>query len=636
MQDAESRYRFLVEQSPDGIVLIEPETARILEFNDTAHRQLGYSREEFARLNISDLEDAETPEETAARIARVTRNGRDDFDTRHRTRQGDIRNVHVTAQATTMLGRPVYHCVWRDITERKIADAALIASETRYRRLFESARDGILILDAETGMIVDVNPYLIEILGFSRDAFLDKKIWDLGFFRDIIANLDAFAELQQHKYVRYDDKPLETHDGRRIDVEFVSNVYTVNHHDVIQCNIRDITERKRAGKDRATLEAQLQQAQKMESVGRLAGGVAHDFNNMLGVILGHAELALTQLNPSESLHADLTAIREAAIRSAGLTRQLLAFARKQTIAPKILDLNHAVAGMLTMLQRLIGENIDLQWRPEADLWPVKMDPSQLDQILANLCVNAKDAISGVGKITIETENCTFNADYCAVNAGFTPGEYTLLAFSDDGCGMGKDVLPHLFEPFFTTKEPGQGTGLGLATVYGIVKQNAGFINVYSELDHGTTFKIYLPRHAGEAGGRPSAGAGRPAQGGEETILLVEDEPALLKLTKKMLERQGYTVVAASTPAEAIRLSQEQTGTIALIIVDVILPEMSGRTLASTLLAGHANLKCLFMSGYTADAITHHGVLDAGVHFIQKPFSTESLASKVRETLEAPD
>ncbi|MCX6538498.1 MAG: PAS domain-containing protein [Acidobacteria bacterium] len=397
--------------------------------------------------------------------------------------------------------------------------------------------------------------------------------------------------------------------------------------------MQDVTERKRAEEEKARLEGQLQQAQKMESVGRLAGGVAHDFNNMLGVILGHTEMALDQVDPAQPLHADLQEIRKAACRSVDLTRQLLAFARKQIVAPQVLDLNETVAGMLKMLHRLIGEDLDLTWQPGADLWPVKVDPSQIDQILANLCVNARDAIADVGKVTIETGSSTFDEDYCAVHAGFVPGTYVRLAVSDDGCGMDKDTLPHVFEPFFTTKAIGEGTGLGLATVYGIVKQNNGFINVYSEPGQGTTFTIYLPRHVGKAGQAPTEGAAGPALRGHETILLVEDESAILRLATRMLEHQGYTVLAESTPGEAIRVAREYTGQIHLLMTDVVMPEMNGRDLARNLLSSYPHLKRLFMSGYTANVIAHHGVLDEGVHFIQKPFSPKDLAAKVREALD---
>ncbi|MFI5380950.1 MAG: ATP-binding protein, partial [Tepidisphaerales bacterium] len=397
--------------------------------------------------------------------------------------------------------------------------------------------------------------------------------------------------------------------------------------------VTDITERKRVEEEKAGLETQLRHAQKMESVGRLAGGVAHDFNNMLGVILGHTELAMEQVDPAQPLYGDLEEIRKAAERSANLTRQLLAFARKQTAAPRVLDVNQTVAGMLKMLERLIGEDIHLHWQPNADLWPVHVDPSQLDQILANLCVNARDAIEGVGEITIETGNIALDEGYCARHAGLLPGEYVTLTVSDTGSGMDRETQSHLFEPFFTTKGVGAGTGLGLATVYGIVKQNNGWINVDSKLGRGTTFTIYLPRHVNKAGPTLSDGATQSVVRGHETILLVEDESLILTMTTTMLQKQGYTVLAAGTPGEAIRLAREHAGEIHLLMTDVVMPEMNGRDLARNLLSLYPGLKRLFMSGYTADVIAHHGVLDEGVYFMQKPFSMSRLSVKVRQALD---
>jgi nitrogen-specific signal transduction histidine kinase/CheY-like chemotaxis protein len=396
---------------------------------------------------------------------------------------------------------------------------------------------------------------------------------------------------------------------------------------------RDITARKQAEAEKARLEGQLLQAQKMESVGRLAGGVAHDFNNMLGVILGHTEMALDHVDASDPICADLREIRTAAERSADLTHQLLAFARKQTVAPMVLDLNQVVEGMLKMLERLIGEDVALTWRPTADLWPVMMDPSQVDQILANLCVNARDAIADVGRITIGTARSTLDEASCADHLGFVPGEYVVLTVSDDGCGMEKETMAHLFEPFFTTKGLGKGTGLGLATVYGIVKQNNGFISVSSEPARGSTFTIYLPRYEGTGEREGMRGAAASTPSGRETILLVEDEPAILKLTTAMLERQGYRVIGENTPGAAIRRAREHAGEIHLLMTDVVMPEMNGRDLARNLLSLYPHVKRLFMSGYTADIIAHHGVLDDGVYFIQKPFSRKDLAAKVREALD---
>jgi two-component system cell cycle sensor histidine kinase/response regulator CckA len=410
-----------------------------------------------------------------------------------------------------------------------------------------------------------------------------------------------------------------------------NNLLDVPDLNRIVINARDVTGRLEAARERGELEAQLNQAKKMEAVGQLAGGVAHDFNNMLGVILGHAEMALDQVDSAQPLHADLVEIRRAAERSADLTRQLLAFARKQPVTPQVLNLNETVAGMLNILKRLIGEDVDLTWSPSEDLWSIAVDPSQIDQILANLCINARDAVAG--KIIIETGNSIFHELYCAQHAGFVAGEHVRLSVSDNGCGMDEETLSHLFEPFFTTKGVGQGTGLGLATVYGIVKQNNGFVDFCSEPGEGTTFTIYLPRHTAEVQlVRTESPMAAPARG-RETVLVVEDEPAILALTVRMLERQGYTVIGASAPGEAIGLVRQYGSEIHLLLTDVVMPEMNGRDLAKNLLSLHPQLKRVFMSGYPADIIAHHGVLDEGVYFIQKPFSMADLAGKIRGALD---
>jgi len=339
------------------------------------------------------------------------------------------------------------------------------------------------------------------------------------------------------------------------------------------------------------------------------------------------------VDPNDPLHADLQEILTAARRSTDITRQLLAFARKQTVAPRVLDLNETLEEMLKMLRQLIGEDIDLAWLPKANLWLVKMDPAQIDQILANLCVNAQDAIAGVGKVTIETDKVTFDAAYCADHAGFVPGEFVLLAVSDNGCGMDKETQDKLFEPFFTTKGVGQGTGLGLATVYGIVKQNDGFINVYSEPEKGTTFKIYLPRHAGETEEISVESVAEIPKGRGETVLVVEDDFSILKLANKILDGLGYNVLIARSPNEAIVLAEEHAGALDILITDVVMPEMNGKELAGRVHALCPDIKTLFMSGYTANVIAHRGVLEEGVNFIQKPFSIKDLAAKVRAVLD---
>ncbi len=398
----------------------------------------------------------------------------------------------------------------------------------------------------------------------------------------------------------------------------------------------DITERKLAEEERQMLESQLVQAQKMDSIGQLAGGVAHDFNNMLGVILGNTEMALESLSPDQPLHAELLEVRKAAERSANLTRQLLAFARKQPADPRVLDLNETVEGMLKMIRRLIGESVAVDWRPVAEGVRVEMDPSQIDQILVNLCVNARDAIGAEGRVAISTGAAVFDEAACTRRPGAFPGRYAWIAVEDNGHGMDTGTLEHIFEPFFTTKGAGRGTGLGLATVYGIVRQNRGFIGVDSTPGRGTAFTIYLPRSEAEGEPVPESVPARSTLGpGSRTVLLVEDEPAILQMVRHLLERWGCTVLAAESPAEAIRLAREHSGNIDLLLTDVVMPDMNGRELARRLQQMRPGLRCLFMSGHMAGILAQHGVLGSHVHFIHKPFTARSLMDKVREAMDAP-
>jgi two-component system cell cycle sensor histidine kinase/response regulator CckA len=395
---------------------------------------------------------------------------------------------------------------------------------------------------------------------------------------------------------------------------------------------RDITERRRAEGEQEKLQAQLLQIQKMDTVGRLAGGVAHDFNNMLTVICSYVEMTLNELEVDHPLYKRMYEVHQAAQHSADLTRQLLAFARKQVISPRVLDLNETISGALKMLHRLIGENIKLIWKPGTNLGHVRMDATQISQILANLAVNARDAINGPGHLIIETANIVIDQANCTINLDLTPGNFVLMTVSDEGCGMNKETLSRIFEPFFTTKEEGKGTGLGLSTVYGIVKQNKGAVDVCSEPGQGTVFKIYLPQvQFGTKVTLTNNGSTRDV--GTETILLVEDEPAILELGAYILEHRGYKVLTAHSPAKALALVLEYRGTIDLLITDVIMPEMNGRELAKEILVIRPETKVLFMSGYTADVISHHGGLESGIHFLEKPFLASSLGKKVREVLE---
>jgi len=515
---------------------------------------------------------------------------------------------------------------------RRKAQVKLNVSEKRYRELFESLVDVVYRTDSQ-GNIVVVSPSLKTVFGYRPEEVEGKQM--AKFYRDPAQRQEFIEQLRRDGHIENFEAEMRKKDGTLIWVS--TNAKMLTDASGAFCGVegvtRDISKIKKAEEDKLVLEKQLLQSQKMEAIGTLAGGVAHDFNNMLGAIMGYAELTLDEMDTANPLRPNIRQILDAARRSAGLTRQLLGFARKQTIAPVVLDLNEAVGAIHQMLRSLIGENIGLDWRPGTVPCKVKMDASQLDQILANLCVNARDAIPGVGAITIETSLVSFDEDYCASHAGFVPGEYVLLTVGDNGSGMDKETLDHIYEPFFTTKGVGRGTGLGLATVYGIVKQNDGFLNVYSEPGQGTIFKIYLPRYDTEAKAAGTV-AVEDIQGSRgETVLIVEDDRILLEMGTTMLQRLGYTVLSASTPGEAIRLTQETSTDIHLFLTDVVMPKMNGRDLADRLQKIRPTIKHLFMSGYTTNVIAHQSVLDSGVNFIQKPFSLQALAAKLREVLD---
>jgi len=534
---------------------------------------------------------------------------------------------------------PVILSATADITQIREAERALRQSEERYRELVENA--SIIILKIDTsGVLRFANSYALKFFGFNEQELVGRNV--LGSIVPLIdsngQSMEAIVEDVCRNTENLCDNINEniTRDGRRVWIHWNNRVIRDENGQITEIFSfgSDVTKRKQAEEEQEKLRDQLLQAQKMESIGRLAGGVAHDFNNMLGVIIGHAELALDNVDQESRVRRDLEQILAAAERSADLTRQLLAFARKQPIAPKVLDLNQSIAMMLTMLRRLIGEQIELCWKPGENLWPVLIDPTQITQIFANLSINAKDAVNENGRIVIETANVFLDGAYCAAHVDCLPGEYVVITVSDNGCGMDQSTRENAFEPFFTTKKQGQGTGLGLATVSGIVTQNNGFVHLYSEPGLGSTFRIYLPRfsvgdHApvsqdNDASAMPCQGSG--------VILLVEDEQILLEMTQDMLESLGYVVLTAASGAEALRCAQDYPGAINLLITDVIMPGMNGKELVRKMAVIRPSMRSLFMSGYTADVIAHQGVLDRGVQFVQKPFTKMSLATKVREVL----
>jgi len=485
----------------------------------------------------------------------------------------------------------------------------------------------VFVKEPEDLKFVMLNRTGEKMLGCTRECFLGKTDYD--FFPKDVADYFTAKDreaLQSKEPVDIPQEVIRTcnDEKRYLHTRKVAILDEAGKAQYLLGISEDVTEHLK-------LEAQLRQSQKMDAVGQLAGGVAHDFNNMLGVIIGYADLAMKRMARQDPAFSCLKEIRSAADRSADLTRQLLAFARKQAAVPKVLDLNETAEGMLKMLMRLIGEDIELEWLPGPGGWLVKIDPSQVDQILANLCVNCRDAINGAGKISIETGRVSLDEHACSLQPGSTPGDFVMLQVSDTGCGMSRQTLERIFEPFFSTKESGKGTGLGLAMVYGIVKQNSGFVNVYSEPGIGTTVKIHLPRHM--AGGPPEKKEkARQIEEGSETILLVEDEPAILYVAKEMLESLGYRIIVAAAPEEGIEIAARHPGKIDLLITDMIMPGMNGRELAGRITLLYPDIRCLFMSGYTNDSLARHGGLDDDAYFIQKPFSIQKLAGKIRDVL----
>lgn len=526
--------------------------------------------------------------------------------------------------------------VWNRTLKRLISlkTLELQKSEEKYRSLVENSTEAIFVV--QDGFFVFSNPAAVNLAGFTHEELFKKTYIEL-------VHVDDMEIVSENIKMRLDGDfsffrfliRIVIKGGATRWVEANSVLIDWEAMPAVLIFVTDVTERKWAEDEKHKLEEHLVQAQKMEAIGRLAGGVAHDFNNMLTAIMGHTELAMLKAGLSDSLHDDLTEIKNAAERSAALTSQLLSFARKQTAVPKVINLNNTVEAMLKILVRLIGENIELVWRPYPALDNIKIDPGQVDQILTNLLVNARDAIAGEsGKISIETMNVVFDEMYCAEYLDVFPGEYVMLSVCDNGCGMDKETRANIFEPFFTTKDYGKGTGLGLATVYGIVRQNNGFINVYSEPGAGTSFRIYLRKYL-EADIEPrSELTVINTITGSETILVVEDEKIILELGRSILERFGYNVLPASNPVEAMRIAESHAGKIHLLVTDIVMPGMNGLDLSERLVSINPDIKTVFMSGYTADIISHNGILETGVNIIQKPFTVKELALTVRKVLDS--
>jgi len=513
------------------------------------------------------------------------------------------------------------------------SEEALRESEEKYRTLYDSSRDAIMILSTDK-VFLNGNPACVKMFGCrDEDEFISltptalspEYQMDGALSVEKSQKMISIAMEQGSHFFEWKHKRVN---GEEFYARVLLASIKLSGKKILQATVRDITEHKK-------LEAQLRQSQKMEAIGILAGGVAHDFNNILTTIIGNAELALMNVIKDKSLRKGIKEIKKAGERAASLTRQLLAFSRKQIVQPKILDINELLTDMEKMLGRLIGEDIEMLTIPAPALWQVEIDPGQIEQVIMNLAINAKDAMPRGGKLTIETANADLDENYSHEHGieEKKSGHYVMLAVSDTGIGMDKETHEHIFEPFFTTKKIGKGTGLGLATVYGIVKQNNGFIWVYSEPKQGATFKVYLPEVKKDADPEKKEKKSVVKLNGSETVLIVEDDGLLRNLTQNTLQSYGYRILDAKNGEDAIRVCKEYDGRIDLMITDVVMPKIGGREAAKRLLPLYPQMKVIYMSGYTDDAIVQHGVLEPGLNFLEKPFTPKGLTLKVREVLD---
>jgi len=664
LRESEDRFKRVFESANAGKSVTLP-TGEV-NVNGAFAAMLGYTKDQLRNRRWQDLTPPEDVPEIQRLLDPLLRGERDSarFDKRYVHRNGS----YLWGDASVAIRRDAHgnplHFITTvvDITARRRAEEELRESESRYRTLFEESPvairhedfsalkarfdevrragatdlrawfearpDEVAEFAARVRLLAE-NRRSVELFGgdgpqpLPREASHYRPGGSHAMFADELVALFEGRHSYRAEIAKVNAR------GERLLIDLTLSVPAEHADDlasVLVCFV-DVTEQRRT-------EEQLRQALKMETVGQLAGGIAHDFNNMLQVILGSVEMGLETVARGSALEQHLRDAQRAAQRSADMTGQLLAFARRQTVRPRVVDLNEVVARARTMIQRLIGEDIDFAWTPGHGLGKVKIDPAQVDQILANLSVNARDAIAGVGRLSVETANVILDEAWCARHPGFEAGEYIQLAVTDNGRGMDRETMGHLFEPFFTTKGLGKGTGLGLATIYGIVKQNRGFIDAFSAPGHGTTFHVYLPRvHDDAEAGVPGAEDAREPRRGTETLLVVEDEEAILELARHSLQGLGYVVLTARSPGEALEVAGSHVGPLDLLITDVVLPRMNGRELCERLSAAWPGLKCLFMSGYTTDVIAHRGVLDDGVRFLPKPFTLSGLAEKVRDALD---
>jgi PAS domain S-box-containing protein len=630
LRSSERRFRSLTENSRDIVAIVELD-GTIRYVNPSVETALGFRPEELVGKNAFSLVPPEDAPGLRSRMAEKTGSASSvapmSFRLRHR--DGSWRAFEAAGSrrdaATEDEGIVL---TFRDVTDRRHAEKEMLRSEERFRKLFDSNTIGIAIADLN-GNTLEANDAYLDMLGVTGEEVLAGKVNWSEMTPAEYAERDRISieELRRTGVAAPWEKEILRKDGTRVPILIGVAMLEASEASVI-AYIVDLTERRK-------LEGQFLQAQKMEAVGQLAGGVAHDFNNLLTVILGYCDLLAARVEPGSLQLEELGEIRKAGERAAGLTRQLLAFSRTQVLVPEVLDINSVVNEIDKMLRRVIGEDIDLRAVCQPEIGCVKADRGQLEQVLMNLAVNARDAMPRGGNLTIETRNVEVDDTSVGESAAMPPGSYVLLAVSDTGSGMKANTKSHLFEPFFTTKEKGQGTGLGLATVYGIVKQSGGFIWVYSEPGRGATFKIYLPRVERAPGGpapRPAAAAPKSTRG-TETVLLLEDEEGLRRLARDVLRKEGYTVLETSGWQSALEIAGQHPGTIHMVLTDVVMPGMGGPEVASRVSALRPGIKVLYMSGYTGNAAAHRGLLEASVALLQKPFTPGDLARRVRQVLD---
>ena len=633
LRTSEARYRGLVELSPNAVFVNRG--GRIEFVNRAALLLFGAERDEqligksafelfhpdfhpLVRERLALLQSGAVAPPVFERIVKL---------------DGTARDVEVTGAPFQDHRGIAFQVVLRDVTDELRREEALRESEQRFRAIFEGASDGIVTADPRTGQLLSCNAAFTAMTGYTEEEIRALRFDDLHPPQDRASVGTKFAAMASGQVGATAEIHVRRKDGSVFQADISSATVALPDRTYLAGFFRDVTVQRQAEADLRSLEAPLAQSQKMEGIGRLAGGVAHDFNNILSVILSCSGFALEGLEDGDPTREDIQEITKAANRAAALTRQLLAFSRKQVLQPVSLNVNEALGGMEKMLRRIIGEDVDLVQVLAPDLWTVRADPGQVEQVLMNLAVNARDAMPEGGMLTLETANVTLDEDYTARHAGTKPGPHVMMAVTDSGVGMDEGTLARIFEPFFTTKEAGKGNGLGLSTVYGIVKQSGGCIHVYSEVGQGTTFKIFLPRDES-----PTVDPERkvPAATGAvrgETILVVEDDEAMRDVTRRVLAGAGYDVLTAANGAEGLRVSAQHAGEIQLLLTDVVMPQMSGRVFAEHLAKVRPGMKVLYMSGYTDNAIVHHGVLDRGTQFLAKPFSQDDLLAKVRYVLD---